>query len=189
LLGLVPGQRLERAVRARERLRYAVRVVQAVQRGLASRAQAPVRNRRERVALRLDRAALARADVHPAAGRALAARGAEPRGEAGDHVFRRDHVRQQPLGGLRRDAEQPGARAGGTNLLEELTAFHAHWSAPRRRSRRSTAVSAPASARAQGAAAAARRASVVADKAVNADITLLVAVDAPPHPERRYLLH
>jgi len=236
LLGLIPGQRLELAVHPREGLRHPVRVVQPVQRGLPARAEAAVRDRRERIALRLHRTPFPRPDVHAAAGGALPARGAEPRREAGDHVLRRDHVWQQPLRALRRATEQPGAGASGPDDLEELTAFHAHERTPqglgsaasrrpgsallgsaalgsapaapapeageepsgriiRREAPAPSGANAPRSpepearrpapkGRSPAAAKPPRRPSVVTDEAVNADITLLVAVDAPPHLER-----
>src|SRR5690606_15648190 len=120
-LGVVPGERIPVAGGgACERARDAVGVVEAVERGLSAGAEAAVRDGGEGVALGLDGASLAGADVHAAAGGAFAAGGAIAGGDAGDDVLGGDDIGDQTIGAAGAAAGETGAGAGDTEDLEEV---------------------------------------------------------------------
>src|SRR5207237_3717496 len=116
--GVVPCDLLPLAVGAAgHRIRDAIGVVKALQRGLPARAQPTLIDGRLGVALELDHSALAPLGVEPAPGRALTAGGRVVGGDAGDLILRRHHVRDEVLGGLGADAaprQCGGAAASGT---------------------------------------------------------------------------
>ena len=104
-LGVVPADILEPAlprhgvrVAPATRAGEAVGVVQPLQRCVTPDAQGSPVDRMVRVALDLHGAALARANDHPAPGRALSAHRCVPRGDTGNNILRRHDVRNDPFG-------------------------------------------------------------------------------------------
>ena len=124
LPGVQPVDWLQHALSGRgirlppaERTAEAVGVVQALQRRLAADAQAAAVQRMLRVAFDLDRATLARAHQHPAAGGAFAAHRRVPGGHARYDVFRWNHVGYELL---RRNRGARRGRRGRRRAAEHL---------------------------------------------------------------------
>ncbi len=95
---IIPGDLAEAAVGLPRHGRLdASRVVQALQRGLAARAQLALIDRMLGIALQLDRSALPGAHVEAAAGLALGASAGVPGGHSRDLVLGLDQIRNQLL--------------------------------------------------------------------------------------------
>ena len=86
---------LRLAVAPHHWLAIAIGIVQPLWRGLTARAERASIDRVVGIALHLEHATVARLDQDAAAGRTLATRTREIRGDAGDGVVRRSHVQKR----------------------------------------------------------------------------------------------
>ncbi len=121
--GVVPRDRLPRAVFLHHRRAKAVRIVETLQRRLAARAERAVVQWVIRISFELDRAPVARLDDEPAAGRALAAGGGEVRRDARDGLVGRMDIWNE-LSGILGQAARGGERgARRANDLEKVAAL------------------------------------------------------------------
>ncbi len=124
-LGLVPRALPEVVALPDHRARVAVRVVEVLQGGVAPRAQPALRHRMVRIALELDRAALAGLDPQPALGRAAATDARVPRRDAGGDLLVPVHVGEEVLDLLCGAAGQGGPGARDADDLEEIPTLDA----------------------------------------------------------------
>ena len=100
-----------------------VRMIEALERSLASQAERARVDRVVGVPLELDDAPLAIARDDAAAGRALPAHGREPGGNTRHELLVRHHQRKNGLAGLLASAAR-GGRAGHRDDLEEVASVH-----------------------------------------------------------------
>src|SRR6185437_6097398 len=122
--GVIPRDRLPRAILLHQRRPETIRIVQSLERRLSAGAQRAAIQRMVRIALELDRAAVARFGDDAAGSRTLAARRGVVRGDAGNRLVGRHQIWNE-LAGLflaRRDG-QGGAR--GAKDLQEFAALDA----------------------------------------------------------------
>ncbi len=120
---VVPRDRLPRAVFLHHRRAKAVRIVETLQRRLAARAERAVVQWMIRISFELDRAAVARLDDEPTAGRALAASGGEVRRDARDCLVGRMDIWNELSGILRQTARGGERGTRRANDLEKVAAL------------------------------------------------------------------
>ncbi len=124
-LGLFPRDLAKAAPVPHHGPREPVGVVEALQGGVASGANAAVRNGMRRIALDLDCPPLPGAHPDATSRGALSAHRSVPRGDAGRDLLGRHDVGNQSLDVFGTASDEAGPRAAGAEDLQEISSLYA----------------------------------------------------------------